>query len=270
MYRIHKQNNLKFMKKPIMKNLKVVHTTNLGQFKYFDENREYEKATSKRRIKRIADSMNKDGLLVHPMIVTRNFTVVDGQHRLGAAKIAGLGIYYMVDPTIPNAGKGLFDAARALNKESKPWSKFDYIHGYSSMGKEGYGILEEFGKKYPMFSLTERLMLLQNSGTKHADKSEFADGKFNVVDANKAELWANQILSLRTYFEKGYNKSVFVRTLLTIMEKKREFRFEEFIRKVKLRPTALKLCGDKRSYSELIEDIYNFKRRSSEKLNLRF
>jgi hypothetical protein len=128
--------------------------------------------------------------------------------------------------------------------------------------------LEEFGKKFPMFTLTERLMLLQNSGTKHADKRAFADGKFAVGNVKTAELWANYLLELRPYFENGYNKSNFVRTILTIMEKKNEFKFEEFLHKVKIRPTSIKLCGDKKSYAEMIEGIYNYRR--SDKINLRF
>ena len=87
-------------------------------------------------------------------------------------------------------------------------------------------------------------------------------------DLKKAEDLANHFLELKDIF-KGYNKSVFVRTVLTIIEKKKGFKFSEFIYKVKLRPTSLVLCGDKKSYSALIEDIYNYKRRESEKLNLR-
>ena len=87
---------------------------------------------------------------------------------------------------------------------------------------------------------------------------------------NIAKEWANNLLQLKHYFEKGYNKSVFVRTILTIMEKKPEFKFEEFLHKVKLRPSSIYVCGDKKSYAEMIEDIYNYKRRNDEKLNLRF
>jgi hypothetical protein len=89
-----------------------------------------------------------------------------------------------------------------------------------------------------------------------------------VKNIKKAEEWASYLLELKPYFEKGYNKSVFVRTLLTILEKKKDFKFNEFLHKVKLRPGSLYLCGDKRSYSEMIENIYNFKR--SNKINLRF
>jgi|694.fasta_scaffold10764_20 hypothetical protein len=252
------------------KHLKSTYTTNLGTFRYHEVNRDFHNIESQNRIKRIAESMKTEGLLPHAIVVTSKFYVVDGQHRLEAARIAGKGIYFFIDEKIPNTAKGIFEAAKRYNRDAKVWSKKDYIHGYSEMGNESYTILEEFGKKFPMFTLTERLMLLQNSGTKHADKRLFADGKFAVGNVKTAEKWANYLLELKPYFENGYNKSNFVRTILTIMEKKKEFKFEEFLHKVKVRPTSIKLCGDKKSYAEMIEGIYNYKRRDDEKLNLRF
>jgi hypothetical protein len=252
------------------KNLKVQFSKNVGTFKYHEVNRDFLNRISQSRINRIAESMINDGLKPIPIIVTSKFYVVDGQHRLEAAKIAGKGIYFIIDTSIPNTAKGIFEAARSMNQNSKEWSKKDYIHGFSEMGKESYTTLEKFGEKFPMFSLTERIMLLQNSGTKHANKADFANGEFDVVDVNKAELWANNLLSLKEYFPQGYNKSVFVRTLLTIMEKKTEFSFDEFLRKVQLRPGSIYLCGDKRSYAEMIEEIYNYKRPNEKKLNLRY
>jgi ParB-like nuclease domain len=248
------------------KNVSVKFTQNLGMFKLHNVNREVDSP----RVKRITESMKKDGLKLVPIIVNSNFVVVDGQHRVTAAKEAGKGIYYIVDNTIPNTTKGIFEAARKFNQNMKEWGKKDYIHGFSEQGNKSYKTLEEFSKEFPMFSLTERIMLLQNSGTRHVDKQDFADGKFIVGDMDKAKEWANNLLQLKPYFEKGYNKSVFVRTLLTIMEKKPDFKFEEFLHKVKLRPSSIFMCGDKKSYAEMIEDIYNYKRRTDEKLNLRF
>ena len=249
-----------------MKKVSVQFTQNLGMFKLHNVNREVDSP----RVKRITDSMKKDGLKLVPIIVTSNYVVVDGQHRLTAAKEAGKGIYFIVDNTIPNTTKGIFEAARKFNQNMKEWGKQDYIHGFSEQGNKSYKTLEEFSKEFPMFSLTERIMLLQNSGTRHVDKQEFSEGKFVVGNMDTAKEWANNLLQLKPYFEKGYNKSVFVRTLLTIMEKKPDFKFEEFLHKVKLRPSSIYVCGDKKSYAEMIEDIYNYKRRNDEKLNLRF
>ena len=248
-----------------MKKVSVQFTQNLGMFKLHNVNREVDSP----RVKRITESMKKDGLKLVPIIVTSNYVVVDGQHRLTAAKEAGKGIYFIVDNTIPNTTKGIFEAARKFNQNMKEWGKKDYIHGFSEQGNKSYKTLEEFSKEFPMFSLTERIMLLQNSGTRHCDKQEFSEGKFIVGDMTIAKEWANNLLQLKPYFEKGYNKSNFVRAILTIAEKKKGFKFEEFIHKVKLRPGSIHLCGDKRAYSVMIEDIYNYRRRSDEKLNLR-
>jgi hypothetical protein len=253
-----------------MKKQSVMFTKNLGMFKLHEANRSLDNPVSQNRIKRIAASMKQEGLKLVPIIVTSKFIVVDGQHRLEAAKLAGCGIYYLVDDTIVNTTKGVFKAAATFNQNMKEWSKKDYIHGFSVQGNESYKVLEQFGKEFPMFSLTEQIMLLNNSGTRHCDKNEFSTGGFKVENLEVAREWANNILSLKPFFEKGYNKSVFVRTLLTIMEKKETFKFEEFLHKVKLRPSSIYMCGDKRSYAEMIEDIYNYKRRNDEKLNLRF
>lgn len=253
-----------------MKQFKIVHTTNLGMFKYHQVNRDINNNESRNRIKRISESMKNDGLLPHAIVVTSKFIVVDGQHRLEAAKVAGKGVYFMVDESITNTPKGIFEAAKKYNRDAKVWSKGDYINGIANQNNENYQVLQEFSKKYPMFSLTDKMFFLMNTGTKSVDKVEFANGKFQINNLKKAHEWADNLLSLEPYFPKGYTKATFVRTMLTIMEKKKDFKFDEFLHKVKLRPTSLKICGDKKSYSEMIEEIYNYKRRSDDKVNLRF
>jgi hypothetical protein len=254
------------------KTMKVVFTKNLGMFKFHEVNRETDKKDSAAKILRIKNSMINDGLLRHAIIVTSKFYVVDGQHRLLAATQAGKGIWFLVDESIPNTAKGIFEAAKKLNRDAKEWQKKDYLHGYSIQGNTSYTVLTDFIKKYPMFSLTECIMFLMNSTGKGTGmrRREFADGLFVANNVNLAEKWADYLLELKPYFEKGYNKSQFVRTIITLLEKKKKFDFKEFLHKVKMRPTCLKLCGDTRAYSELIEEIYNYRRPNDSKVPLRF
>jgi len=92
------------------KNVQVKFTQNLGMFKLHNVNREVDTP----RVKRITDSMKKDGLKLVPIIVNSNYVVVDGQHRLTAAKEAGKGIYFIVDTSIPNTTKGIFSSLRSF------------------------------------------------------------------------------------------------------------------------------------------------------------
>lgn len=253
------------------KNKQILFTTNLDLFKFHKTNREFTDVKSVNLIKELTKSMEKEGFRhTEPLIVTSKMVVADGQHRLCGARNLGIGVYYVIDETIPNTSKGIFEAFLRYNQLKKPVRKNDYVHGYSEQGNENFIILDEFGKKFPMFTLTERMMLLKNSGTKHANKESFQKGKFEVASVKRAEEWANYLLSLKPYFEKGYNKSQFVRAILTIMEKKREFDFKKFFHKVQLRPSKIFLCGDKRAYSVMIEELYNYRTPEDDKLNLRF
>lgn len=250
--------------------MSIVFTTNLGMFKFHESNRDFTNPESQNRIKRIAQSMKEDGVLPHAIVVTSKYIVVDGQHRLEAARIAEKGIWFMVDDTISNTAKGIFQAAKKYNRDAKVWGKGDYLNGLAKQGNENYQILDDFRKKYPMFSQTEAEMLLMNSGTKSMGKVAFGDGKFVVKDLKKATELANNLISLKPYFQEGYNRSVFVRTILTIIERKPEFSFDRFLHKVKLRPGMIYLCGDKRAYSEMIEELYNYRAHTADKLTIRF
>lgn len=253
----------------------IYYETNLDRFVRVTVNREIDDHQSQKEIREMAEDMKVNGFrYTEPIIVARKdkngkHSIADGQHRVEAAKLAGVGVYYVIDESIPTTKKGLFEAFLKYNQHKKKVRKNDYVHGYSEMGNENFKILEEFGNKYPMFSLTERMMFLQNSGSKHPSKESFQKGKFEIGNVKTAEKWVNHVLQLKPYFEKGYNKSNFVRALLTIAEKKKGFSFEEFIHKVKLRPGSIFLCGDKRTYSHMIHDIYNYRRREDDKIDLR-
>ena len=247
---------------------KIQFTTNLGMFKISEVNRDFTTPRSTRRIKRISQSMKEVGFLpTQPITIAPSGHVVDGQHRLQSAKELGIGVYYMVDTTIKNSTASIFQAAVRQNESQESWSKNDYIKGYVARGNKNYVTLKEFMNEFPMFSMTECMMFLQNSGTKHCSKVSFSQGLFQVENLEKAKQWATDILQLEPYFKDGYNSSVFVRTMLTIMEKEPNFSWDNFIHKVKLRPSMIHRCGDKKSYSMMIEDLYNYRNR--EKLNLR-
>lgn len=246
---------------------KIQFTTNMGMFKFSEVNRDFTTPRSVRRIKRIAQSMKEVGFLpTQAITISPSGHIVDGQHRYQAAQELGIGVYYMVDTNIKNSTASIFQAAVRQNESQESWSKNDYIKGYVARGNKHYSTLKEFMNEFPMYSMTECMMFLQNSGTRHCSKVTFSQGLFQVEDVDKARQWASDILQLEPYF-KDFNSSVFVRTLLTIMEKEPNFSWENFIHKVKLRPGMIFRCGDKKSYSTMIEDLYNYRNR--EKLNLR-
>jgi hypothetical protein len=237
----------------------VYYTTDLEMFKPMEHNR----VKSKARIKEIAQSMEEEGLLKVPIIVNRKKQIIDGQHRFEAAKLAGKGLYYIT------ANKYGENEMMSINKTMKNWSKNDYLSHYVSKGNKNYIKVAEFRKEFPMFSLTDSCIFLKGGLASGINKQTFSTGKFKAGSMEKARVWANFILSLEPYAPKIFYRTVFVRTMLSILAKYDEFVMSEFIKKAEIVPHYFKICGDKAGYSRMIEDIYNFKRRNDKKIFIR-
>ncbi len=212
-------------------------------------------------VRELMDSMRKDGWIQGSyVVVNEKYEVIDGQHRLMSGMELGLPIIFTIEK-----GTG-FDTIQKLNTKQKNWTKYNHIEGFVKKGNQNYIILENYMKKFPEFKLTEMLMFLGNTQT-NISKDVFEEGGFEVRSTGIADKWITDLISLKGYYPKYYNKSMFVRSYLRVI-KKEGFVFSEFLHKVQLRPTMLVPCGTVEQYVEMIENIYNYKR--GKKVNLRF
>ena len=103
----------------------IYSTTNYSQFKLFRPNRHVTGDLIKNSIE------IKNLLSSHPIIVTPEMYVFDGQNRLQAAKELGLSIYYIIDENVT-----IQDIP--LSQTSKPWQIEDYHHFYIVLAQEGH------------------------------------------------------------------------------------------------------------------------------------
>jgi hypothetical protein len=110
------------------------------------------------------------------------------------------------------------------------------------------------------------MMLVKNSMSS-TERGTFERGEFVVRDMKKAYAWGHDIMKLRQYFEKGYNKSIFVRAMVKVLQNP-QFIFDEFLHKVSIRPRSMVMCGTVDQYVQMIEDIYNYRRNNDEKIRL--
>jgi len=236
----------------------IFETKDYSIFKFREDNR----VVNANHVKKLASRMKEKGWL-STSVVTLNGSgdVIDGQHRVRAAMSVGCPIRYKV-----TKGAGSEEMTE-MNTLQKNWSPFDHLHKFVTKGNVNYVIFDTFVNDYPMFKYTEIGMLLSNSLTS-VKRDTFESGQYVVKNEKKGRQWADYLLELKPYFEKYYNKSIFVRAFVKIISNKKDFVFSEFLHKVKLRPTKLVGCGSVEQYVEMIEDIYNYKRK--DKLNLRF
>ena len=240
---------------------KVYQTSNLDLFNVIKGNR----PPNPQHIKRLADSMIKNGMMQSPIIVNENFDVIDGQHRLMAARAISSFIYYIIQP-----GYGLKEV-QELNINQKNWSKKDFMEGFSTMGILPYQKLKSFCELNKDYTLPICLAFCNNTtDSTHNRQGEnlevFEDGTWKGRDFKLGQNWANQIRLIKPYYQ-NYNQSSFVGTMVSLFKNK-DFDLNTFLHKLKLQPTALLNCRNRTQYKLLIEEIYNYKNRK--KVNLRY
>ncbi len=249
---------------------KVYKTSDLSIFKNVDGNR----VPNLQHIRRLTDSIANYGMKCNPIIVNEKYEVIDGQHRLAAAKDAETFVYYIVIN-----GYSLSEV-HTLNLNQKNWSKRDFMEGYANMGVESYIKLSKFSKINDDFNFSSCIGMCSNTtgnkstlANKYRQDAErigqpqvFEEGTWKGKDFELAQEWANKIRMIKPFYQ-NYNKSTFVSTLITLF-KNDKFDFNEFMHKLRLQPTALVDCGNSSQYKTLIEDIYNY--RSRKKISLRY
>lgn len=157
-------------------------TSNYNQFKNFDGNR----ATDQNHIDELIRSIkNSNKLHLHPIIVDQNKNIIDGQHRLAAARELKLPIYYIVDVDAEKSDIPI------LNTNRRNWLLTDYISFYQESGLEDYifiqNIREKHKKTIKTFStLYEAITCICTNGT-HAFSHLVRSGKIKLENKHTLE-----------------------------------------------------------------------------------
>lgn len=167
----------------------ILETSDYDLFKRIPGNRPLNQA----HIVNLMRSIEERNLLSeNPIEVNKEMQVIDGQHRLEAAKALNLPIYYIV----MEIGGTLEDVQR-LNRYVKVWSAVDYLNSYTSLGKKEYLRLAEFAEEYRI-SVPIALRVMAGTARKSDDfMEEFRRGDFVVVDYKKSENLASLLSEIR-------------------------------------------------------------------------
>jgi hypothetical protein len=135
-------------------------------FKFRDDNRA---SINQAHVEKLKKSISKRNLLhLKPIQVNGEMDIIDGQHRVLAAKDLGVDIWYEVDGSL--APEDII-----LMNISKSWQMLDYLNYYVKHNYPEYVKLQKFMKeKQVSIQVALRLM----SGTTLAPKQAFKDGEF--------------------------------------------------------------------------------------------
>jgi hypothetical protein len=231
-------------------------TQEYNGFKTLEGNRKI----SETHVKNLADFISRRNLLMYnPILVNENFEVVDGQHRLEAAKQLGIPIYYII-------GEGLsYKDVGILNACSDDWEFQEYLNNYVANGQEEYIRLDHFKTRHNL--KLKRIQFIMSPDQKRIFDECFKIGTFVIID-DFEEYSSNikKIDEIIAFIEPLLNQENisyiytdnFWKALWTFLVKK-DADVARFKEKIVMRFQSIVRLGGWKDYLKLFTDIYNYK-----------
>jgi len=232
-------------------------TSDYSIFTLSSENRSVE------NVSKLTASMTRYGFLrCHPLhVVLRDgkLVVLDGQHRLKAAKALGIPVYYVIE-------KDANISIPEINCAQRAWSVKDFVHSFASQGLPDYIKLKEFAESngLPMFGAAS--LLIGSNFDSGNTGSKIRNGEYRVRDERYANSVAAVVRASAEYAPWARN-GLYV-SAISMCLRVREFSARQYIEKLGKHSLLLVLCPNRDAFLDVIESIYN--RNSPKKIPLAF
>lgn len=223
-------------------------------FKHYNCNRKIDK----KLVKKIVLSIKKNNLLeFRPILVNEKYEVIDGQHRLEAARILGVPIYYTINNQATDQDLIL------LNNVQKPWTLDDYLNYWCSKGKREYLLFRDTVKRYGL-SVSRTLMFY--TGSRSEKSREFKSGELKAVPMAMIDETLHTIKDIKAYLAEKLvapsrsflEREHFMRALIMFL-KHPEINKELLFKKLEVKMSLLRVCTNATEYVKILQDIYNYR-----------
>jgi len=234
--------------------VKIQKTKNYDMFKFLHGNR----VLDNKRIGKLTGAIkDRDLLSVRPIVINEKNEIIDGQHRLEAAKKLGKPVYYIVGDAFT------LEEVQVLNQNNRNWSAKEFLTSFVAKGNKNYTILKSFKEEFG-FGIGECISLLSG---KHRNYANFRDGGFEVTDWRKARKIARMVYDFAPFYT-GYKRRTFIYAMQLLAGNK-NYNHERMMTKSKYQKNKFEDKTSVEQYLEMLEKIYNFKTPTNKRKYLR-
>lgn len=227
---------------------KTLSTKDYSKFKSLVGNRFVNKA----HVRKLITSLEHKNMLEHnPILVTDKMVVIDGQHRLEAAKHLGLEIFYRI---VPGA---TLETVQELNSTMKSWTLKDFCESYAMLGKEDYETLLQFASRYDLsLSFSAQLLRGEIRNINGGEPNQVRNGTFKIKSLANAEETVRRMLALAPFSDaKSWKDPKFVRALVHLYSK--GMNHDGLVDQFRKSGTRLQRQITYRDYIFTLLDVYN-------------
>lgn len=226
----------------------IKRTTDYDQFKLLETNRTINKSHMLTLGKSIAEK--PELLKYRPVLVNENMEVIEGQHRLSAAKELGVPVYYQV-------GEGLsIQDTQRFNANQRNWTPLDYARSYAASGKPVYQTYIDLRIEYPY---PHRTMMAYVSGFYgHDQNRKFNRGqltmKYSLEEVKQRLDQLTELVDLVPQETHTVQLHAAVHQLLNHPD----YEHEKFVKKLALYATKhIRRYSHVPEYARALEAVYN-------------
>lgn len=226
--------------------MKVKSTTNYSMFSYLDGNRKVRDG----HVKALMRSIEKRNLLeANPIMVSTKMEVIDGQHRLEAAKRLGVTVYYSV------VGDVGIDTVMDL-QVAKKWTVRDVIDRWCAAGNNDYIILRDFCDYYGVSPALAK-SLLSDVSYKSGTNQGLIDGRFKVTKLEQAKKFADKYVEVRKLIGKKFADTREFILAFQEISKSENYSQAQMLNKLSHSAHTLELRDSRAEYMHDLENLYN-------------
>lgn len=210
-----------------------------------------------RHVSKLKAAIQEENMLhINPIKINAKGEIIDGQHRTTAAIELGLKTV-----TCLIVAANVHDAQR-LNQHSKNWSGLDFANYWAKQGKKDYADFIDFVHMTGI-NPSVCLELLSPGGGRHS--LNFKRGIFKIHSLDYSYRFCDKLEIFKEWLPRDYTKRPFIRAMWHIYNNKNfSLDMERLIHKLKL--VGLKTTQTTEQYLEQLENAYNWKVRTEEKV----
>lgn len=187
-------------------------TKEYNKFKFAEANRKLKTKSNQH----LVESMQKFGFISgRPILITKDFVVIDGQNRLKVAKELGIEVHYEF------IEGDHIEKMIALNSSQSNWSLQNYIESFSTQNIDCYRKLVKFEEKYKL-GMTNSISICISNLLK---PKGIREGKIFVFNPLANEI-AEFILDCKNLIP-YYKEKEFIRSIVVLFKKTTEAQREK-------------------------------------------
>jgi hypothetical protein len=229
---------------------KIEVATTYKRFKVYVGNREIVKT----HLANLMSSIKTHNMLMYnPIIVTKKYEVIDGQHRLLAAAQLKLPIYYVVGEELT------LDDVMRFNTTSASWRLEDYVRSFIARGYKDYELIPDFAKKYGLTTSAALAILSANTSglVKNPIKAVKA-GQFKPTDLEQSHEFATRLREFIPYCDANCWRDREFMNALYKTYYVLEYDHATLLGRLQRSGSRVRRSRDKRDYLNQLEAIINF------------